>query len=109
MKVKVTNPMVQLIKDALPKDHQVKLIKLDPRQYGWQVHHNGADYAESVGDYDYNTGLCKAIQIIYPPDFYAMPAYVTTKDLKDYYKECESGGDVTLERYKKTILNNLEV
>ena len=107
MRIKISQTMVKFIKNTLPKDHDVKLVKLTPKEYGWQVHYDGEYHAEQYGDYDYKTGLCKAIKILYPADYYAMPNYITTKDLKDYYKEAKEQGEVSQKSYEQAILNNL--
>jgi len=109
MRVKVTYPMAKVIQEAMPKDHSVKLVKLTPKEYAWHVHYGGIYHAEDHGDYDWKTGKCKAIQIIYPSDYYAMPQYITSKDLNDYFRECAKDGEVTIERWKEKLKEALEV
>lgn len=109
MKCKVTNKMVEVLKEALPKDYEVKLLKLTPDEYKRFVHYDGLYFADEVGDYDYKNNLCKVIKILYPADFYAMPAYITTKDLREYYDDAKTDGIVTIDNYKKALFAGIEV
>lgn len=106
-KIKVTNKMVKILKEALPKDYEVKLVKLSPDKYKWYVHYEGLHHAEDYGDYDYKDNTCKAIRIVYPADYYACDNFITTKELIDAYKDIE--GDKNIDNYKKALFRALEV
>lgn len=109
MQCKITNKMVKVLKEALPKDYEVKLLKLTPDEYKNLVHYDGLYYADICGDYDLRNNVCKVIKVIYPPDFYAMPAYITTHELKEYYNDAKKDGVVTIDNYKKALFAGIEV
>lgn len=107
MYIQVTHKMTKLIQDALPKGHKVQLLKIEPQNYKWYVHYDGEQHAIDHGDYDYKTGLCKVIEVKYPADYYAPPAYVTTANLKRYAKDIN--GNITLDKYKQALKDALSV
>lgn len=105
--IKVTNKMVKIIKESLPEGYGVELIKLTPEQYKWHVHYEGIYHAMDYGDYDSNKDICKVIKINYPSDYYAMPNYITTKELREVYHSIR--GDKNIDNYKTELFNYLEV
>ena len=82
MTIKVSNTMVKYIKDILPKNYSVKLVKMTDRDFRLNV-----DYDEYSNEVDYGTdNLYKVIKITYPDDYYANPLYFTTKELISAYR-----------------------
>lgn len=109
MRIQVTQKIVNELKKALPAEHTITLVKLTPEEYRQYVHYNGAYYAEEQGDYDYNAGVCKAIEVKYPPGYYACAQYLTTKDLRNIAKEASDAGKITLDDYKKQFINYISI
>lgn len=92
MKVKVSNPMAKAIAKAMNergiKFDECKVRKFSERSYVLSVAGTyGMFDARDNGDYDYVKEEYKAIQIVWPYDYYAMPTYITTKDLSRWHKE----------------------
>lgn len=101
MKVKVTYPMLKEIKKALPK-YNVSLEKYTLEQYERFV---DFDVYRNEIDYDDKTGKMKVIKIIYPDSYYAMPRYLTTKDLSQIFKY----SDKTYNGFIKELVDYCEI
>lgn len=84
MQIKITNKMVQMLKKALP-DYDFKIVKLNRREYATMVHYD-IFTAMDHGDYDYANDIYKAIRVLYPANYYALPNYITSKELKELVK-----------------------
>ena len=84
IKVKVSNPMTKYIQTALTGIAVARLEKLSPDEYGRFV-----DYDLFRHTDDYDGKAFKVIKIIYPLDAYAMPAYITTRDLIRAFRESD--------------------
>ena len=82
MKVKATNPMVKVIRDVLT-GCRVSLVKMTPEVYRVSVDY---DVLRNTSDYNANTGYMQVIRIEYPAEYYALPQYVTTRDLARVYR-----------------------
>jgi hypothetical protein len=99
MKVKATAAMAKEIKKALTGiAEDVFIVKMDVDNYRHTVDFEPL-YHEN--DYNYSTNKFQAIKIIYRPDFYAMPEYVTTNDLIKIFHD----SDRTFEGFFKQIRN----
>jgi len=101
MRVQTSFKMANLIKEVLP-DYEVQQIKIDARQYVMYV-----DYDKSTGDldYDYKIDKYRVIEIIYPPEYYATPSYLNTRQLNKIFKD----SDKTLNGFKRELKQALEV
>jgi len=84
MYVKVSNPIKKIIAEALSGTATARIEKLTPEQYERLVDYNLLKHTS-----DYNNGLFKVIKVIYDPELYALPAYITTWDLITTYKESD--------------------
>jgi hypothetical protein len=99
--IKVSGSMVKYIKDIIPKDYEVKLIKLTDREFRFMV-----DYDEYSNDVDYGVdNMYRVIQVLYPYEYYAMPKYLTTKDLTRIYKNSVKYGV----DFNKELISEIEV
>lgn len=107
MKVKVSKVMAKAIADAMKK-RGVKLEEVSVVSYTEQFYSmNVGDvfYALDYGDYDWETQKFKAIRIVYPYGYYAMPAYLTTKRLVTFAKRC----DGSMDKFMNLIQNEIEI
>lgn len=101
MYVKVSNPIKKIIAEALSGTAAgVKIEKLTPDQYERLVDYNLLKHTS-----DLNNGLFKVIKVIYNPECYALPAYITTWDLVTTYKE----SDGTLDGFRNAIKNQYTI
>ena len=82
MKVKVSNPMLKVFKAAL-SNCSVTLEKMLPEQYEISVDY---DLFKHEVDYSTRTGKFSVLRIAYPPEYYAIPKYITTRDLHQIYQ-----------------------
>ena len=85
MKVKATKTMVKELKKHLPEGYNITLEKMSERQFALYVDINTYNHEH---DYNINDGKFSVIKIIYPYEYYAMPKYITTKDLSKIFKTC---------------------
>lgn len=85
MIVKVSNPMIKAMKKAMPK-FRFNLLELNPESYQLKVDY---DLFRNESDFNINKHIFKVIEIIYPPEYYALPRYITTRDLRRTYKNSD--------------------
>ena len=95
MKVKATTPMSKLINEIMA-GCRVTLEKMKPEQYKITVDY---DLFRNEADYNATTGLFQVVRIEYPADYYASPAYITTRDLVKVYR----ASDGTFDGFKRAI------
>ena len=102
MKLKVTKTMVKTL-NKYAKDKPLTFFynTTSPANYERFV---DSDLFRNESDFDYNTGVFKYIEVIYPPDFYALPGTLTTNDLKRLYVS----GD-TVETFCNRVIENMTV
>ena len=101
MKVKVSNPMVKFLNTHID-GMKFSLEKMTEAAYRMQV---DIDTYIHEADYSIRTGMFSVIKIIYPDDFYAMPGYLTTKDLNRIFTR----SDHTAEGFIKAVLSDIEI
>ena len=89
MFVKVSNPMIKAMKKAMP-EYSFKLLELTPESYQLKVDY---DLFRNESDFNIDKHIFKVIQIIYPPEYYALPRYITTRDLRRTYKNSDGSYD----------------
>ena len=56
------------------------------------------------GDYNISTGKFRAIMAMYAPDCYAVPRYITTKELNSLYQ----AGD-TIDSYTERVIDYMTI
>lgn len=95
MRVQVSQPMTKLINEVF-QDSRVKLLKMNPA-----IYENTIDYDlfRHTDDYNINSGMFKVIEIIWSAEYYAMPSYITTRDLVRVFRS----SDGTLAGFKESI------
>ena len=96
MKVKVSNKMREVIREAFP-DCDVSLDKITRESYAVNVDY---DLDRNAVDLDAKTGKMKVITINYPGEYYAIPAQVTTRDLIRIFRQAS---DNTLDAFKREL------
>lgn len=76
-------------------------VTMKPENYLIQVSN---DYRDAETDFNYNTGRVKVINVIYGPEYYALNAYLTTRQLNRLY----AAGD-DWETYSNKVFEELEI
>lgn len=83
MKVRVTKKLADFI-NKMAKTGELHIDTAEVRMFSPQEYRiNVGDPfdAEYYGDYDMEEGKISAIQITYPPEYHAMPMFITSKEL----------------------------
>lgn len=103
MKVKTSNVFAAWLRDHLKSDHYaVSLEKLSENDFSILVDYFTIDHEI---DYNYKTGKFNVIKISYPYEYYAMPLYLTTKELIKIFQT----SDKTEAGYLKAIKEYIEI
>jgi len=84
MRVKVSNPMLKVIRDALKGIATVSMERFTMDQYSRIV-----DFDLIKHTTDWNGDTFKAIRVDYAPELYALPAYITSWDLVKTFQESD--------------------
>lgn len=94
MKIKVSNPMLKALREQFPcySFSIEKAVISDP--YLW--------YEE---DYDPKSGLYRVIEVRYPAEYYALPKYITTRDLVKAFRD----SDRTYDGFMKAVWRTIEI
>ena len=104
MQVKVTKKMVQELNKAAITDYCIdffQLLEMSPEQYEHYFIDNLLDHEN---DYDASKNVMKVIEVVYKPEMYSIPQYLTTNDLiREYHP-----GD-TLQKYIRRVINAVEI
>lgn len=104
MRVQATKKMVKELNKRAITNYCIQffqLLEITVEQYQNYFIDSPLDHEE---DYDYKTGLMKIIEVVYLPEMYSIPHYLTTKDLRREYRT----GD-TVETYMKRVINSVEI
>lgn len=102
MRVQATQKMVQELNKRSLQNYCIdffQLLKLTPEQYAHYFIDNILDH---MNDYHAETGRMNVIEVIYKPEMYALPHYITTNDLLREYRP----GD-TAERFFARVINSV--
>lgn len=91
MLVKATKNMAAEIKKRvqLPEIESISIVKMPHNQFAWYVDCMGYHYE----DYNSKTGLYSVIKITYAPGCYAMPRYLTTRELNAIFRDSDKTAD----------------
>ena len=107
MKIKCTLTFAKTMqkefdKNEKTKDYKIELLKLTDEQYSYWVDFDGKSM-----DFDYNwgTGIWQVLKIIYPQEYYAIPQYLTTRDLHKIYKD----SDKTYSGFVNALIDYIEI
>lgn len=100
MKVKVSKTMVKEL------NKYAKNLEFAYRECNIDTYRTCVNYDVFGNNADYNTktGLMKFIQVNYPSEYYALPQYLTTREL---LKMLDSGD--TVESYCNRVVSNMQV
>lgn len=100
MRVQATKTMAREIKKQT--GFSATLEKFSPERYEVIV-----DYDLLANEEDYNWGdrLFSAIRIDYPAEFYAIPRYLSTRDLRRIFRE----SDKTFNGFFEAVKNAIEI
>lgn len=104
MKVKVTKTMTAAIKKAMRTMYPAASITLETCKADTYSRYVGSVW-ENEQDYDYTSGQFKYIRIVYPDNYYAMPRYLTTRDLQHIAGRC----DGTMDGFMKAVKAAIEI
>ena len=99
MRVMVSVPMVKFIKKALP-EYAVSLEKYSMDQYRAYVDY---DVLSNETDWNYETSRFKVIRIGYPANYYAMPRYLTTRELNKIFSRSDKTADGFISEIRAAI------
>lgn len=102
MKIKATMKMVKELNKRIRGNYCIdffKLLKLTPEEY---EHYFIEDIFENFQDYDGE--YMKIIEVVYHPEMYSIPHYLTTNDLLREYRP----GD-TADRFFSRVINAVEI
>jgi hypothetical protein len=83
-------------------DYKISLVKIPRERYIALV---DCDIFANDIDYDMRTGNMKAILVEYPIEYYAMPRYVTTRELQRIFRE----SDHSYDGFKRSLIDNIEI
>ena len=100
MLVKATKKMAKELSKHLPNGYSIQTEKMTPQKFRWYV---DIDDYKHENDFDIATGLFNVIKVVYPYEFYAMPKYITTKDLHEIYKTCNKTWDGFVQNFLDEI------
>lgn len=108
MKVKVSKTFAAFINKAAKElgfKAEASVVTMSSRSYKLNVSMDLFE-AEETGDYDFVEDECKAIKVVYPDDYYAMPKYLTTASLT---KEFRRRGLTTEAELKEMLKDMCEI
>lgn len=104
MKIKVSKVFAKHIEKVLDiEGYKVEVTELTDDQYQALVGES-VYTAEQWGDFNYKTRATKAIRIEYPEDYYALPRYLSTREINQMFK-----GISTIEELNTEIVNALTI
>lgn len=103
MLVASTKKMAKMLSEAVKnKGYKVKYITVNAEEYRWYI--GDIFDAEYYGDWLPETNKFRAIEIVYPEDYYATPRYLTTQEIRNTRRQfrCETIEDL-IERLAETV------
>lgn len=100
IKIKVTK---KLTNELNKRAENIRFIyhELLPHDYKMRVDY---DIFRNDRDYNISSGKMKTIKVVYPPEWYALPRYLTTNDLVGMVRP-----DDTLESYCERVLDEVTI
>lgn len=103
MRVEASKTMTRELKKAIT-GYEFCYIELNPDAYSWNV----ASIWDNEIDLKYTKEgkpVFRAIKVIYPPEFYAMPYYLTTRELNKIFRNSNK----TLEGFMNEVKAAIEI
>lgn len=111
MKIASTKTMATLLnkiaKEMGITDRHFRYITVSPEVYQRYIDldiYNAEDY----GDYNWQTGKIRAIEVEYPSEYYANNNYLTTKDLNRIFKRYKSSIK-NADDFAKKVIEEMEI
>lgn len=105
MLVKVTTPMYKILRSHIQESfpgYSITIEKFNPDTYARYV---DADIYRNEVDYSPKTGKFSVLRVQYPDEYYAMPSYITTRDLARLF----SSSDKTWNGFLRQIDREIEI
>lgn len=102
MKAILSNQMVKALKTELTGIGEIKMFRLTPEAYKAHV---DIDLWKHEDDFLASSNTIRVVKLIYPAEDYAMPAYITTQDLK----RCLAMSDRTWNGFFNEIRNEYAI
>ena len=106
MRVQATKKMtgeLNKVAKRTGKPYRFEHATMDTDRYKWLVDYDIFS-AYDWGDYDINTGKMRAIMVVYDDELYAIPRYITTRELNGIFKT----GD-TLDNFINRVIDEVEI
>jgi hypothetical protein len=103
MKLRTTKKLAKLLNDKI-KNYTIRHEKLSRIVFERNVDSYSFDHDV---DYDYTTNTYNVFIVDYPPEYYAIPRYITTKDLRRIFNSNKCDG--TLENFIQAFYNDIEI
>lgn len=98
MKVKVTNVFRKFLQEQI-SGYNFRLIELDVENYRMIIDYD----LYSWEDFNAAKRTMKAIKVIYPADCYAMPRYLSTRELNEIFSRSDRTAAGFIEAIKQEI------
>ena len=99
MKVKATKTMRKFLADNIP-EYSFRIEKMTVDEYKINV-----DFDVLKHTSDFNGETMQAIKVIYPAEYYAIPAYITTWDLVNAF----NNSDGTAAGFLRSVKNEIAI
>lgn len=111
MKIASTKTMADLLNKEAKKmgvsDRHFRYITVSTEVYKMYIDMDIWD-AEDYGDYNFNTGRLRAIEVEYPSEYYACNNYLTSKELNKIFKNNRDSIE-TAEDFAKVVVEAMEI
>lgn len=109
MKIKVSKVFADFINQTAKElgfKAEASVQRMSERGYVLNVGMAAQLDADDYGDYDWAEDEYKVIRVVYPEEYYACPAYLTTKRLNDEYNR---RGVTTIDELKQMLKDLLRI
>lgn len=110
MKIASTMTMAKLLNrlaKEMNKGMSFRYITTTPEIYKAYIDMDLWD-AEDYGDYNFNTGRLRAIEVEYPSEYYACNNYLTSKELNKIFKN-NRGAIENADDFAKVVVEAMEI
>ncbi len=98
MRVQATKTMAKAINDYTgKKTFSARYVEMNTDNYKFYV----GSFFDNIMDYNSAKGVMVAIEITYPAEYYAMPRFLTTKDLDRAFRESDRTFEGFMDRVKE--------
>jgi len=113
MKVQATKTMTNALNKELKGTRFDGLMRFEWVTMGSDIYTRlvSSNFDDIDNDYNWNTGKCRAIKVVYPDGYYAMDNYITTRDLLSLFHSGSTlydPGD-TVETFAMKVFERYEI